>query len=78
MSTVFLFKLTLILLLLFIIFNLAKALVEMVREDPDNPDRDHKPMSHYLGRRVMFSALVVILLLIALTSGWIDPNPRPY
>ncbi|MCG9774711.1 DUF2909 family protein, partial [Vibrio sp. Vb0932] len=37
MSTVFLFKLTLVLLLLFIIFNLAKALIEMVREDPDNP-----------------------------------------
>ncbi|AWG82173.1 DUF2909 domain-containing protein [Vibrio parahaemolyticus] len=78
MSTVFLFKLTLVLLLLFIIFNLAKALIEMVREDPDNPDKPTKPMSHYLGRRVMFSALVVILLLIALSSGWLAPNPRPY
>ncbi|HCH4138984.1 TPA: DUF2909 domain-containing protein [Vibrio parahaemolyticus] len=78
MSTVFLFKLTLVLLLLFIIFNLAKALIEMVREDPDNPDKPTKPMSHYLGRRVMFSALVVILLLIALSLGWLAPNPRPY
>ncbi|EGR0198000.1 DUF2909 domain-containing protein [Vibrio alginolyticus] len=78
MSTVFLFKLTLVLLLLFIIFNLAKALIEMVREDPDNPKKRDKPMSHYLGRRVMFSALVVVLLLIALSSGWLAPNPRPY
>jgi ABC-type Fe3+ transport system permease subunit len=78
MSTVFLFKLTLILLLLFIIFNLAKALIEMVREDPDNPDSGNKSMSHYLGRRVMFSAVVVILLLIALSSGWLEPNHRPY
>lgn len=73
MSTVFLFKLTLVLLLLFIIFNLAKALIEMVREDPDNPDKPTKPMSHYLGRRVMFSALVVILILIALSSGCLRP-----
>nr|WP_085627102.1 DUF2909 family protein [Vibrio parahaemolyticus] len=50
----------------------------MVREDPDNPEKPTKPMSHYLGRRVMFSALVVILLLIALSSGWLAPNPRPY
>ncbi|MGR5069154.1 MULTISPECIES: DUF2909 family protein [Vibrio] len=78
MSTVFLFKLTLVLLLLFIIFNLAKALIEMVREDPDNAEKKVKPMSHYLGRRVMFSALVVILLLIALSTGMITPNPRPY
>ncbi|PNM62655.1 DUF2909 domain-containing protein [Vibrio harveyi] len=78
MSTVFLFKLTLVLLLLFIIFNLAKALIEMVREDPEDSSKKGKPMSHYLGRRVMFSALVVILLLVALGAGWIAPNPRPY
>ncbi|ELC3158934.1 DUF2909 domain-containing protein [Vibrio harveyi] len=78
MSTVFLFKLTLVLLLLFIIFNLAKALIEMVREDPEDSSKKGKPMSHYLGRRVMFSALVVILLLVALGAGWIAPNLRPY
>ncbi|WP_211917744.1 DUF2909 family protein [Vibrio sp. B1REV9] len=78
MSTVFLFKLTLVLLLLFIIFNLAKALIEMVKEDPEHSKRKGKPMSYYLGRRVMFSALVILLLLIALSTGWIAPNPRPY
>ncbi|WP_295895311.1 DUF2909 family protein [uncultured Vibrio sp.] len=72
-----LFKIILILLLLFIIFNLAHALVKMVKEPTD--DGEDKPsMSYYLGRRVMFSALVVILLLIALTSGLIEPNTRPY
>ncbi|EGQ7832186.1 DUF2909 domain-containing protein [Vibrio vulnificus] len=35
-------------------------------------------MSHYLGRRVRLSALVVLFLLIALTTGWVEPNPRPY
>ncbi|WP_375750469.1 DUF2909 domain-containing protein [Vibrio sp. HN007] len=77
-------KVVLVLLLLFIIFNLAKALFQMVREEPSASDRqasEHEnqpPMSHYLGRRLMLSALVVVLLIIALTSGWIDPNPRPY
>jgi len=36
------------------------------------------PMSHFLGRRVIFSLLVVVLILIALGSGVITPNPRPY
>ncbi|MDG3088482.1 DUF2909 domain-containing protein [Vibrio hannami] len=68
-------KVVLVLLLLFIIFNLVKALIQMVRESESD---NQPPMSHYLGRRLMLSALVVILLIIALTSGWIAPNPRPY
>ncbi|POC47271.1 DUF2909 domain-containing protein [Vibrio vulnificus] len=47
----------------------------MVRDD-SSPNG--KSMSHYLGRRVMLSALVVLFLLIALTTGWVEPNPRPY
>ncbi|PNQ66803.1 DUF2909 family protein [Vibrio sagamiensis] len=77
MSITFLFKTTLVLLLLFIIFNLAKALIEMVKDNPENSE-NRKPMSHYLGRRVMFSALVILLLLFALSAGWISPNPNPY
>jgi hypothetical protein len=46
----------------------------MVRDEPD----DAKPMSHYLGKRVVVSAIVIILLIIALQSGLITPNPRPY
>ncbi len=74
MSATLLFKIVLVLLLLFIIFNLALALIRMVRDDPNSG----KPMSHYLGRRVLFSAIVVILLIIALQSGFLAPNPRPY
>ncbi|MGF1697075.1 DUF2909 domain-containing protein [Vibrio kyushuensis] len=72
-----LFKIMLILLLLFIIFNLASALVKMVKE-PSEDQENKRSMSYYLGRRVMFSALIVILLLIALLSGFIEPNIRPY
>ncbi|AYV24214.1 MULTISPECIES: DUF2909 family protein [Vibrio] len=74
MSPTLLFKIVLVLLLLFIIFNLALALIRMVRDDPNSD----KPMSHYLGRRVLFSAIVIILLIIALQSGLLAPNPRPY
>ena len=35
-------------------------------------------MSRYLGKRVFFSVIVFVLLLIALATGLIEPNPRPY
>jgi hypothetical protein len=72
MNILLIFKITLVLLLVFIIFNLGRALFVMVRGE------DNQPMSRFLGRRVMFSALLVLALLIALGSGFIDPNPRPY
>ncbi|TKB56254.1 DUF2909 domain-containing protein [Ferrimonas aestuarii] len=68
-----LFKLVIVGLLLVIIFNLGRALVMMLKEG-DNA----RPMSHYLGRRVGLSAMIIILLLIAMAAGWITPNPRPY
>jgi uncharacterized integral membrane protein len=73
---VFIFKLLLILLLLFIVVNLGRALFEMVKGSGADPD--DKPMSHYLGRRVFLSALAVVLLLAALLSGFIEPNSRPF
>jgi len=39
----------------------------------DNP----VPMSRYLGRRVIFSLLVILLLLVALGTGLIGLNPTP-
>ncbi|MGF1749254.1 DUF2909 family protein [Vibrio cionasavignyae] len=74
MLTPLVFKVVLVLLLLFIIFNLALALIRMVKDDTTSD----KPMSYYLGRRVLFSAIVVILLIIALKSGILVPNMRPY
>lgn len=74
---VMLFKFALVLMLLFIIFNLARALVQMVKE-PSDDQNQNKSMSHYLGRRVMLSALVVLMLIIALMGGWLEPNTRPY
>ncbi|MCG9731643.1 DUF2909 family protein [Shewanella sp. Isolate13] len=72
MSALFIFKLVLVLLLLFILFNLGRALWILVKGETN------VPMSQYLGRRVIFSVLVVVLLLLVLGTGVITPNPRPY
>ncbi|EGA72127.1 hypothetical protein VISI1226_04964 [Vibrio sinaloensis DSM 21326] len=77
---VFIFKLLLVVLLLFIIVNLGRAMIEMVKDPKDDQEGNEqdKPMSFYLGRRVFLSALAVILMVAALLSGFIDPNTRPY
>ncbi|MCG9595305.1 DUF2909 domain-containing protein [Vibrio sp. Isolate25] len=78
---VFIFKSLLVVLLLFIIINLARAMFEMVKgpqDDHDEEPRQDKPMSYYLGRRVFLSALAVVLLIAALLTGLIEPNVRPY
>ena len=66
-------KLIIIALLLFIIINLVRAALVMLR----NPESG-QPMSRFLGRRVMFSALVLLLIFIAQALGLIETNPRPY
>ncbi|MCD1599635.1 DUF2909 domain-containing protein [Rheinheimera aquimaris] len=68
-----LIKLIVIALLLFIIVNLVRAGLVML-----NPDKPEVKMSRYLGRRVMFSAAVLLLIFLAQALGWIEPNPRPY
>ncbi len=74
---VFAFKTSLVLILLFIIFNLAKALFYMVRST-SSKYHQHSSMSRFLGRRLLFSIAVVLLLIAALSSGLLEPNPRPY
>ncbi|MDP5136819.1 DUF2909 domain-containing protein [Rheinheimera baltica] len=66
-------KLVIIALLLFIVFNLIRAGVVMLKA----PDPSVK-MSQFLGRRVLFSAIVLIIIFIALALGLIQQNPRPY
>ncbi|MBY5994038.1 DUF2909 family protein [Ferrimonas balearica] len=65
------FKTLIVLLLLYILFSLARAGLAMIRGGETS-------MTHYLGRRVGLSALVLVLLVIALAAGWLPVNPRPY
>ncbi|MFQ3207916.1 MAG: uncharacterized membrane protein YjjB (DUF3815 family) [Glaciecola sp.] len=59
-------------LLVFMIFSLFQAMVSMLKNDQE------KNMSKYIGRRVLASALIIGLILIALATGIIQPNPKPY
>lgn len=68
-----LLKLVIIALLLFIVFNLFRAGLIMLRNDPEQ-----KQMSRFLGRRVFYSVLVLLFIILATALGWITPNPRPY
>jgi len=67
-----LLKAIIVCLLVFIVLNLFRALPAMLR------GQSNQPMTRYLGRRVMISVIVFALLLIAVASGYITPNPRPY
>jgi len=68
-----LIKIIIIGLLIFMVYNLFRALFIMNRNDPNKP-----PMSQFIGRRVMTSVVIVLLLLIGILTGVITPNPHPY
>lgn len=68
-----LIKIILVAALAFMIYNLFRALSVMRKNDPNQPN-----MSKFIGRRVMFSAIIVILLLVGIVTGFIQPNPKPF
>lgn len=65
-------KIIVLALLVFMVFNLFKAMKVMLKNDSS------EPMSKFIGRRVLASVIIVALLLIAIATGLITPNPRPY
>lgn len=68
-----LIKIVLVALLVFVVFQLFRALYLMLKNDPNQAS-----MSKHLGRRVMFSVLVMALIILALAMGWIEPHHRPF
>jgi hypothetical protein len=66
-------KIIIVGLLAFMIYNLFRALLLMNKNDPNQPS-----MSKFIGRRVMTSVVIVILLLVGILTGVITPNPRPF
>ena len=58
--------------LMFMVYNLFKALFVLNKNDPNKPS-----MSKYIGRRLMFSVVIVLLILVGLLTGVITPNPHP-
>ncbi len=68
-----LFKALLVALLLFVIFNLFQALYYMVKNNEQQPH-----LSKFLGRRLLFSVFIILCILVAIATGFITPNQRPY
>ena len=66
-------KVILVLLMLFMVFNLFRAMFAMLRNDPSKPS-----MTHYLGKRVFYSAVAKVIIVIMLATGLLPTNPRPY
>lgn len=66
-------KIIIIGLLAYMVYNLFRALILMNKNDPNQPS-----MSKFIGRRVMTSVAIVILLLIGILTGVITPNPHPF
>ena len=69
-----LFKIIIITLMLFMVYNLFRALFIMNKK----PDPNQPSMTKYIGWRLMVSVAIVVLILIGLLTGLITPNPRPY
>lgn len=69
-----LFKIVIITLMIFMVYNLFRALLLMNKK----PTPNQPSMTKYIGRRLMLSVAIVVLLLIGLLTGLITPNPRPY
>ena len=66
-------KIILVLLLAIVVFSLFQALFVMMKNDESSPK-----MSKYLGRRLIFSVAVIVLLIILLLTGVVTPHQRPY
>ena len=66
-------KIIIALLLLFMIYNLFRAMMIMIKNEPGHPS-----MTKFIGRRVMTSVAIVLLLILAVATGIITPNPRPF
>lgn len=65
-------KIIIVLLLIFILFNLFRALFIMVSGKTGG-----RPMSHFLGRRVLFSVVVLVVVITALKLDFIKANNSP-
>ncbi|MFT4806909.1 MAG: hypothetical protein ACI9LX_000225 [Paraglaciecola sp.] len=60
-------------LILFMVFNLFKAMMVMLKNEPNKPS-----MSKFIGRRLIASVTIIVLILLAIATGLITPNSSPY
>lgn len=60
-------------LLISVIYNLAKAGIAMIKGDKKN-----RSMTHFIGRRLMFTVGLLLLIIVLIGLGVIEPNSNPY
>lgn len=65
-------KVLFVVLFLFVLISLFQALNIMRKEQTT------VSMSQFIGRRLIYSAVLLILIILAMAFGLITPNPRPY
>jgi hypothetical protein len=65
-------KIVILAMLALMIYNLFRAMLTMNKNDPNKPT-----MSKYIGRRVITSIALVVLLVLGVVTGVITPNPHP-
>lgn len=68
-----LIKIVLAVLLIAAVISLFKAMKQML-----NTKQSPVSMSHFIGKRLIFSAALMIILLVSVACGWITLNPRPF
>ncbi|MCD9548431.1 DUF2909 family protein [Photobacterium carnosum] len=67
-----LMKMLFIVLLLLMVIHLFRALPSIIK------GQSSRPLSHYLGHRLLIAVILFGLVVIALLTGIIQPNPSPY
>lgn len=66
-------KITVAILLIWMAYNLFLAMKIMLKGE-----QSKESMTRFIGRRVLTSAVIMLLLILAIVTGIITPNPRPY
>lgn len=68
-----LLKILLVVLLFVVMFNLFHALYYMIKNDGNSPK-----MTRFLGRRLLFSILIMACILFAIAAELITPHANPF
>jgi len=63
-----LYKVAVIIVLAIVIFNLGQALYFMMKDEGD------KRMAWALTRRIGFSLLLILMVIIGIWTGWLHPH----
>jgi len=66
-------KLLLVVVFFIVVFNLFYALKHIVKGE-----KKQGSITNALAKRVAFSFILIVLIVIASALGYLDGNPRPY